>query len=42
MFPYSKAALIAIDPNSVAFTLDNLPKKLPMGVLLPATIYTGD
>ena len=37
-----KAPLIAIDPNSVALILDNLPLKVPMGVLFPATMYTGD
>lgn len=33
-----KAALIAIDPNSVALTLESLPIKEPIGVLFPATI----
>jgi len=32
------AAFIAIDPSSVALTLESLPMKEPMGVLLPATM----
>lgn len=38
IYPAYKAPVMAADPNSVAFTLDNFPKKDPMGVLLPATI----
>ena len=34
----AKAPLIAIEPNSVALIFDNLPKKVPMGVLFPATM----
>lgn len=37
-----KAALMEMEDNSVALILDNFPMKAPMGVLFPATMYTGD
>ena len=39
-FIEDKADCIAIDANSGPLNLDNFPRKDPMGVLLPATIYT--
>lgn len=35
------APLMAVAPNLVADTEDNLPLKLPIGVLTAATIYTS-
>ena len=34
------AYLMAIDPRSGAFIFESFPKKLPIGVLFAATIYT--
>jgi len=34
----SKAARMVMDESSVALNLESLPMKLPMGVLLPATM----
>ncbi len=38
--PFSKAPFIAVDPRTVAGTVDNPPINAPIGVLTAETIYT--